>query len=227
MASRSRKKRTSSKSREILAIACLSGSLLLFLGVVTGDRYLGEMGRQVSETLMKFTVGYPFILVPVILHFWGWAILLRRDLQKITISTLYAVGLMFFVAIMLSFAAVELERPLEDSFAWGGIWGRYLAEHAVAWLGFLGSGIVFLTAAAMLIVHYCDVRVEPRMRALLENGRTLCDTLTGWTRRIAWPNVSNWMANLMVREETAAPEKTAADAPPPDVPACRHLLAPL
>jgi len=170
MASRKRKKK-SSKLVELSSLVLLSFSIILMLGVVTGDQYLGALGQRITEGLVQL-VGYPFIIVPLLMGAWGVAFLLRKDKRKLAVATAYGLGGMVFFALTISFIALEWAWAEETGFAWGGIFGRYLAERCQENLGVGGTIIGLLTIVAMLVIHITDLRLVQLLQ-FLERVATL------------------------------------------------------
>ncbi len=89
---------TPEKEHEILGLLLLLFSVLVFIALYTYNpaetpshmnldgafsNGLGWAGVYISHFLIRWTIGYPVLIVPFIFFVWGWNRLLQKDTQQL------------------------------------------------------------------------------------------------------------------------------------------------
>ena len=170
---RAQKKR--SQKRQAVGVLILGVSALLFLAVasynindpvnldVTGDsisikNWLGPLGAAVSHSLIQWTLGYPIIVLPILLFFLSFSLMRPKSEFKLA----YISSILVFWSILLSIIlampdAVKTSGNILEYYP-SGLIGGWLAGKLVIYTGKFGSLAVLFLLTLVLLVY--SVRVE-------------------------------------------------------------------
>jgi S-DNA-T family DNA segregation ATPase FtsK/SpoIIIE len=186
-----KKNNRSGRKQEILGIFIMSTAVLVFLGIVSyhpsdypgsGNtesfhNWFGQVGAVVSHALYVYTIGYACLVFPVILFLLGWRLLLQTAWRSFfrSGSLLIAYGLFFSVALAMPQAASESGSSIGYRFS--GLFGGFLAEMLVRYLGTPGSIVVLFTALLALLMTSTSWNVREtviRFKEAVESLRASC-----------------------------------------------------
>ena len=160
---------TPEKEQEILGLLLLLFSALLFIALYTYNptetpshmnldgaisNGLGWAGVYIAHFLMRWTIGYPVLIVPFIVFIWGWNRLLQKDPHLLKRWT--GLALLFAFYISIAFALHEsisaMDGPAPE-FSFSGYMGMVGANVLIFFLGHYGA-IVLLIGLILLMTRF-------------------------------------------------------------------------
>ncbi len=121
------------------------------------ENSMGVAGVQIANVLVKYLLGYPAIVVPLLLIAWGWNRfrgLETKRLQRISIYSLVA-ALFFATVFAMPFAMDPAGSTL--GYSWSGLVGGFIAEHLHKAFGDYGSPIVLLALATIVFISFSEI----------------------------------------------------------------------
>jgi len=176
---------------EILGILLMTLGLLIFLSLVSYDsaeqpghlrlgqvrNWLGFAGVYISHYLIRGTVGYSAMVIPIGLILWGWNRFFRKDPRPLLRWSLYLVALALYTSTLLALpeAAFPGQSPMGEQ--WSGLVGAFLAGRLHFYLGAAGSGIVMVALVLVAVVAATGFSFAGALRALSQKGAALVDNL--------------------------------------------------
>jgi S-DNA-T family DNA segregation ATPase FtsK/SpoIIIE len=153
------------RQEEIFGILLMAFSLLIFLSLVTHDsadepviteigqikNALGIAGVYISDFLIRYVIGYPSLVLPMMIFLIGWTFFRGNDLvQSLRISA-YLLAFAVHLSIILALPDVFSRGKSDLDFSLSGLVGGLLAQVLFNYLGMAGS-IVVLLALIMITV---------------------------------------------------------------------------
>ena len=130
---------------------------------------LGLVGAILSDLLVKYTIGYPVIALPVLLGLWGWTILRRKEKRVAFVVTNYTVVTVLLVSASFGMVRV-IAAPGGPGMEWSGITGDFIASVLTQLIGKAGGSIVLILALLITAVLAVDLDIHEtveRIRAAL------------------------------------------------------------
>ena len=153
---------------------------------------LGLLGALIAEFLIKSTIGYSIIVLPVLMIVWGWTLLRRHSPgPAIQFSNYLIVGALLVSASFAMGKSVLASQTPGDE--WYGAVGFYLSGLLEHLLGKAGGSIVLLVSLLILVVLAVDLDIH----RTLDRIRNLALRLLDWGARMN----ERWAAR---REESRA-----------------------
>ncbi len=121
------------------------------------ENSMGVAGVHIANALVKYALGYPAIVVPLLLIAWGWNRfrgLETKRLQRISIYSLIAA--LFFATV---FAMPQAMAPDGSAigYSWSGLVGGFIAEHLHKAFGDYGSPIILLALAVVVFISFSQI----------------------------------------------------------------------
>lgn len=215
------------REQEILGVLLILFSLLLFLALYThsGDETpesliagthisngLGWAGVYISHFLIRFTIGYPILVLPFLFFFWGWNRLLRKDAALLVRWSAYTLlfALYISVAFALHDAITALDGP-SPAFSFSGLIGGIVARVLMVLLGPYGAvilliGIIVLTVLLISTISLSDmlIAVESFVLRLYYHLRDHFSSLSDKSKQRSTPPMAQ---DKQVREPFAEREE--------------------
>ena len=169
---------TPEKEQEILGLLLLLFSTLLFIALYTYNpnetpshmniggainNGLGWAGVYISYFCMHWTIGYPVLIVPFIIFFWGWNRLLQKNTQQLIrwsgLALLFAFYISVAFALHESISAMDGPAP---AFSFSGYMGMVGAQVLIFFLGHYGAivlliGLILLTVLLVTTLSLSDL----------------------------------------------------------------------
>ncbi|MFC1562632.1 DNA translocase FtsK 4TM domain-containing protein [candidate division KSB1 bacterium] len=161
------------KKRQVLGIIILAVSVLLFVGVLTGSEYLGEMGEYINKYFLRLTFGYSVLVIPFLLLCFGWFIFFKKSISSIFKFSFYLLVLMLIVSFSLSFFNILFEGKLGDSFNLGGVGGLFLANRAQKLFGSVGSLVLLISIYLIYAFFLFDIDFSRKYHLVEEKIKKL------------------------------------------------------
>ncbi len=158
----------------VFAILLIALSFLIFLSLVAYNpleeptiseevaitNIMGILGVYISHYLIKFTLGYAILIIPVLGLVWGVGILLRRGKRPFWRITWY--GLLLAVLTSITVGLTEVSEVYEGGgdFTAAGIVGGIGAKVIHDFLGMVGAIVALLAGYFLVVSGYLrwDVR---------------------------------------------------------------------
>ncbi len=170
----SRKQKTSqSRKQEFLGLLLIILGILALLSLLSyqpGDvpnnsdslqveNWLGLAGAWLSSYLYNFTIGYPILVLPFLIMYWGWFFIRKGSLQRVLRRT----GYFLFFALCFS-VAFALPRTINQesvtfNHEFNGLIGLFFAQILHRYLGAIGSVLVLFTIMLIVFLSLTEVTV--------------------------------------------------------------------
>ena len=173
--SKSKSKKAINQKRQAWGILFLGISLLLFLAIVTFNvndpsslsvssqgvkvrNWLGPFGSWISYILMQWTLGYPIVVLPLLLFLYSLNVIRKDTISglKRIVWTLIAWALLLSIVLALP-EAVRTAGHMQEYYP-SGLIGGWLASKMVVYLGRFGS--MALIAIITLTLAVISLRME-------------------------------------------------------------------
>ena len=160
-----RKKSTQSKKREIIGVLLLLLGLLILLSLLSyhpqdwpnsnsrqmAHNWMGLIGAAIAHYLILYGIGYPILVLPVLILIYGWFFLAGRSTESLTAPSL----LFLFYATTIS-VAIALQNQGGAHYAWSGLVGYFFASVLLRYFGNIGSVLILLTAVVLPLLYVTD-----------------------------------------------------------------------
>ena len=167
------KNRKKGKNRKIVGIIVLAFSILLILGVITGNKFLGELGNYIHIYFLGYTFGYSILFIPMILLCFGWYIFFKKSISSLFKFSLYLLTLMVLISFSLSFLNSLLNGKFGDALNLGGFAGLFLASKSKEFFGNIGTIIVLTAVYLIFIFSLFDIEIGEKYRSVEDKIRRL------------------------------------------------------
>ncbi|HLP17569.1 MAG TPA: DNA translocase FtsK 4TM domain-containing protein [Bacteroidota bacterium] len=135
---------------------------------VQSQNKIGPIGAIVSNFLINSTIGFPIIILPLLIIAWGWTVLRKGDIRRLTYITNFAIVLALLVSVFFRLLREAGFAELLQK-EWHGDIGAFLGIFLSHNIGLTGAFIIvgsFLFVALMLGVDL-DLHVTTeRLREL-------------------------------------------------------------
>jgi len=205
-----RQKMSSEKEQEILGILLILFSLLLFFALFTFDAVespatlntgikihngLGWAGVYLSHYLIRYTIGYPILVLPFLVFLWGWNRLLQKETSQLLRWSFFT--LLFALYISIAFALHDAMsrmdgRPPDSIFS--GVLGRMGAHALTVLLGPYGAVIVLIGIMLLHVLLISTFRLSTILRSVesscLHVYYSISDRLFSLSRKKIHPKVT-------------------------------------
>jgi len=156
------------------AILLIALSILIFLSLVAYNpleeptiseevaisNIMGILGVYISHYLIKFTIGYAVLIIPILGLVWGLGVLLRREKKPLWRITWYGLLLALLTSITIGLTEVSEVYEGGGDFTAAGIVGGVGAKVIHDFLGMIGAIVVLLAGYLLVVSGYLrwDVR---------------------------------------------------------------------
>ena len=141
----------------------------------TTQNWLGLVGAMLSTFLIRSTIGYAVVVVPLLLIGWGWLVMRGKDLSSaVNVTNHVLVGALLFSTslgmIRLIFGAEVLAME------WSGLVGDFVASVLTQLLGQAGGAIVLIVVILVTVIYVTG----------LDLGRLAARVRSGGLRMLDW-----------------------------------------
>ncbi len=180
---KTKKQNTKQHKRQALGVLLLGVALIVALAVLTHDlndpvtlqrlgdgevvhNWFGRLGAVISYYLMQWTLGYPVLILPLILAIYALQILLNRKFDWFWKSTiaLIAWGILFSVFLAMP-EALNSNGQIAEYFP-SGLIGGWLASKLVLFLGSFGSITLLVIITITMLILSIRLEVAPVLEGL-------------------------------------------------------------
>jgi len=164
------------------------------------NNWMGLVGAWIAYHLFIYTIGYPVLVLPFLIMYWGWAFLRSAAI----VSVLRRTGYVLFFALCFS-VAFALPRTFQSAnllnHEFNGHVGLFIAQLLYRYLGSIGSVLVLFTVVLVVFLSLTEVSLASLAAAAGEQAKDL------W-RRIQ----RNWEAWMHRRKLQKALRKKEREA---------------
>ncbi len=119
---------------------------------VAVKNWLGPLGAYIASLFMQWTIGYAALVFPVILFFYGSALLRKRGFQPLTLLVLKLSAWAGWAGIILALPQALSHAGRSTEYYPSGLMGGWLAGHFVLYTGKIGAILIVLLLFAILAV---------------------------------------------------------------------------
>jgi S-DNA-T family DNA segregation ATPase FtsK/SpoIIIE len=194
----------------------------------TAHNGLGLLGAVLSDVLIRGTIGYAVVALPLLMALWGWLFLRRKPLRTGILITNYSI--IFAILGSASFGMIRsIASPGGPGMEWSGIVGDFLASVLIQLIGKTGGSIVLVTAllvAAALaadvdlhdvvdVLHRSSLMLRDWIDRIHERWETAREARAAAREELKVRDARNAKISVVVPDE--APESEPALPPPPPV----------
>ncbi len=160
-------KKISNHKKQVWGVLLLGIALLLFLAIISYNvndsdtlnvdsnqlsvkNWLGPVGSVISSKLMQWTLGYPILVLPLIILLLGLSAIQIKSIDNLLRTSIILVCWSVVLSIFLAFPeAMRTDGNLTEYYP-SGLIGGWLAARFVIYLGKIG-GLLFLILTAMVL----------------------------------------------------------------------------
>lgn len=154
------------KQRKIISIMLMAISVFIFLSLISYkstdsgthpekvQNLLGEVGVSISYSLYNFTIGYPIIILPILLFVFGW-LFFKDEISDRFFEIASQVSLTGIIVSMILALYVEPEFADEVH----GIIGHFLISTIKQYLGVFGSVIIIVALSLINLIWAFDPKI--------------------------------------------------------------------
>ncbi len=203
-----RKKSTDSKKREIIGVLLLVLGLLILLSLLSyhaqdwpnsssrqmAHNWMGLIGAAIAHYLILYTIGFPILVLPILILAYGWFLLTGRSAESLKTPSL----LFLFYATTIA-VAIALQSAGGGHYEWSGLVGYFFASVLLRYFGAIGSILILLTAVLLPLLYVTDFSLA---RFLGFFGGTWRNLAEGWSG--TW---SDWKRQFELKRELKQKEK--------------------
>ncbi len=186
------------RKREIFGVLVMAISLLVSLAILTwsheddglirriglsqlfdpsapkADNVLGLIGAHLAGLLVPNFLGYPVVGLSALLFAWGYVTFRGKGARRMLRYTVLGIVGIFVVSTAVGWFGLALEA---DLMAWSGSVGLGLSAGLAQGLGKVGSLLVLLALAVVLLLLSVEHDVQHAMDRLEEGGKGLRDRM--------------------------------------------------
>ncbi len=134
--------------------------------IAAGDKInngMGWAGVYISYFLIRWTIGYPVLVLPFLIFVWGWNRLLQKDMQQLAKWTGFTLLFAFYISVAFalhdSISAMDGPPP---AFTFSGYMGGVGAKVLMFFFGQYGAiilliGIILLTVLLITTISLSEL----------------------------------------------------------------------
>ena len=153
------------RRQEIVGLMLIYLGLMIFLALLSykpaenpgelqinqSSNIIGFAGSYIAFYLIKYTIGFPVLVIPLLLMFIGGMLLLAKPMINVPRWTRHILFLAFYTSIILALPEANLSDGTYYNLDLGGWLGHQTAKFLITFLGFAGC-IIFLIGVMMVMV---------------------------------------------------------------------------
>jgi len=169
-------KRQANHKRQAWGIFLIGIALLLFLAIISYDvndpvnlnvenmpirinNWLGPLGATIAYSLMQWTLGYPIVVLPLLILLYGLSAIQLRPASNPVRTTFILIAWAFVFSIFLAFPEAMRTSGHVTEYYPSGLIGGWLAEKFVIYLGKIGGLILLIMVSLILFVATIQIEL--------------------------------------------------------------------
>lgn len=189
---------------------------------------MGWAGVYIAHYMIRWTIGYPVLVVPFLIFIWGWNRLLQKDTQQLLKWTGFTLLFAFYISVAFalhdSISAMDGPPP---AFSFSGYLGGIGAKVLIFFFGQYGAiilliGIILLTVLLITTVSVSELlqKIEAFVVRSYYRSTDALRALFSKLKPKSRPKISNERASFARREEPAVisrpePQRDIPPSAPP------------
>jgi len=121
------------------------------------ENAMGVAGVHIANVLVKYLLGYPAVVVPLLLIAWGWNRFRNLETQRLRRASIYGlISALYFATV---FAMPQVLNPAGTTigYSWSGLVGGFIAEHLHKAFGDYGSPMILLALAVVIFIAFSQL----------------------------------------------------------------------
>jgi S-DNA-T family DNA segregation ATPase FtsK/SpoIIIE len=203
-------KKISNHKRQAWGVLLLGIALLLFLAIISYSvndsdtlnvdsnqisvkNWLGPVGAVISSKLMQWTLGYPILVLPLIMMLVGLSAINIKSVENPLRTSIILVCWSIILSIFLAFPeAMRTDGNLTEYYP-SGLIGGWLAARFVIYLGKIGGLLFLILTSMVLFVVTIQIELAQIFRAFYQKMQKLMDSIKKY-----------WLKYRQKREEAIA-----------------------
>jgi S-DNA-T family DNA segregation ATPase FtsK/SpoIIIE len=203
-------KKISNHKRQAWGVLLLGIALLLFLAIISYSvndsdtlnvdsnqisvkNWLGPVGAVISSKLMQWTLGYPILVLPLIMMLVGLSAINIKSVENPLRTSIILVCWSIILSIFLAFPeAMRTDGNLTEYYP-SGLIGGWLAARFVIYLGKIGGLLFLILTSMVLFVVTIQIELAQIFRAFYQKMQKLMDSIKKY-----------WLQYRQKREEAIA-----------------------
>src|SRR5574341_645394 len=164
----------SRKQEEIFGILLLTFGMLILVSVISYFMHpeetpegmsqvqnaMGIAGVYIANLLVKYLLGRPAIIVPLLLMAWGWNRFRTHATQPLLRHSLYLLVAALYLATLFAMPYVMDPEGSKIGYSWSGLVGGFIAQLLHKAFGNFGSLIILLAAAVMIFIWFSRLSLD-------------------------------------------------------------------
>ena len=203
-------KKISNHKKQAWGVLLLGIALLLFLAIISYSvndsdtlnvdsnqisvkNWLGPVGAVISSKLMQWTLGYPILVLPLIMMLVGLSAINIKSVENPLRTSIILVCWSIILSIFLAFPeAMRTDGNLTEYYP-SGLIGGWLAARFVIYLGKIGGLLFLILTSMVLFVVTIQIELAQIFRAFYQKMQKLMDSIKKY-----------WLQYRQKREEAIA-----------------------
>ena len=123
------------------------------------QNWLGILGAIISHHFIYNFLGYPVIILTILVMIWGWVMLRHHGLTKPTYLTVYGIIFNLIISAFSGLVAIISSTELTGN-AWSGLIGIFLGSMIYSILGKVGGTIFVLAAFFAVLTLFINLNLK-------------------------------------------------------------------
>ena len=116
--------------------------------------WVGPAGAAMAHYLILYTIGYPVIVLPLLIFLFGWKLLAHRPVDQLYRNS--ALVLFYATTLSIAIALPKIMAPEtigSGHYAWNGLVGHFFATQFYQYFGAVGSLAILLTVVILPVLY--------------------------------------------------------------------------
>ncbi len=166
--------RQSSRHKRLIAgIALITLAILICLSIISYnttdydgqkgfksdiENLMGRGGAIVSHYMINFTFGFATFIIGILLFFWGWQIIRKKEYAWLKRFSVYSIYTMLLISYGLAIIGEFSIGGSRSGYEYSGLIGGFFASYSAMYLGKAGTIIIFTALAVILFVLWSNFK---------------------------------------------------------------------
>jgi S-DNA-T family DNA segregation ATPase FtsK/SpoIIIE len=164
------------------------------------ENAMGIAGVHIANLLVKYLLGYPAIVVPLLLIAWGWNRFRNLETKRLQRATVYGLMAALYFATIFAMPHVLNPQVTMIGYSWSGLVGGFIAEHLHKAFGDFGSPIILIALALVILISFSQLSLAEAYEKI----------------RAGSLNLRQWFAKTLAAIASWRPQLPKPQARPPD-----------
>ena len=123
------------------------------------QNWLGILGAIISHHFIYNFLGYPVVIITLLIMIWGWVMLRHHGLTKPTYLTVYGIIFNLIISTFAGLIAIISSTEVTGN-AWSGLIGIFLGSLIFSILGSIGGTIFVLAAFFPVLTLFINLNLK-------------------------------------------------------------------